>query len=235
MFMASVLKTGENMMNFAARLKIFLLCALMFVGACGLHDRSHSSNSNSSGSPSSATTAPTAGSPADAMVASINAQFAAKSYRARIEPLSEGKGFMTTVEYVAPDRFRIATPVTESVIVGPNTYVKLPTGQWQKIPGDVNQAISQFRDPKMIEELRNSTDAKFLGTDSIDGMPMNIYQYTVKNAFGTNMTTTSKAWVGVSDNLPRKMESEADVNGKPSKVRITYYDYNADIKIEPPM
>ena len=219
-------------MNFANRLKILPLCALMFAAACGIHDGGHSSNSSGSGSASPASTD---ANPIDAMTASIQAQFDAKSYRARMESLSEGNNFTTTVEYVAPDRFHMTSPMNETIIVGSDTYVKPQTGQWQKVPINANQMISSFRDPKMVEELRNSTDVKFLGSDSLDGVPVKIYQYTVKNAFGTNMTSTSKAWIAASDNLPRKMEVEADVNGKPSKLLITYYDYNTDIKIVPPM
>jgi outer membrane lipoprotein-sorting protein len=217
-------------MNFANGLKIFLLCALMFVAACGIHDGGHSTNSGGSGS---ATPAATDANPTDAMAASIKAQFDAKSYRIRIESLSEN--YTTTAEYVAPDRFHMAAPMNETIIVGADTYVKPPTGRWQKLPINANQMISMFRDPKLVEELRNNTSVKFLGTDSLEGMPVKIYEYTVKNAFGTNMESTSKAWIAASDNLPRKMEIEANVNGKPSKMRITYYDYNADIKIVPPM
>ena len=219
-------------MNFANGLKIFLLCALTFVAACGIHDGGHSTNSGGSGS---ATPASTDANPTDAMAASIKAQFDAKSYRARMESVTEGNNFTTTVEYVAPDRFHMTAPMNETIIVGADTYVKAPTGQWQKIPINANQMISSFRDPKLVEELRNNTSVKFLGTDSLDGMPVKIYEYTVKNAYGTNMTSISKAWISANDNLPRKMEVQADVNGKPSKTLITYYDYNADIKIAPPM
>ncbi|HST23915.1 MAG TPA: hypothetical protein VLR90_22600 [Blastocatellia bacterium] len=217
-------------MNFANGLKIFLLCALMFVGACGLHDGGHSTNSGGSGS---ATPASTNANPTDAMTASFKAQFDAKSYRIRMESLSENH--TTIAEYVAPDRFHMAAPMNEMIIIGSDTYTKAPTGQWQKVPLNANQMISMFRDSKMVEELRNNTSVKFLGTDSLDGMPVKIYEYTVKNAYGTNMTSTSKAWISANDNLPRKMEVQADVNGKPSKTVITYYDYNADIKIVPPM
>ena len=219
-------------MNFANRLKVFLMCAIVFAAACGIHDGSHSSNSSGSGS---ATPASTEATPIDAMAASIKAQFDAKSYRARMESLSEGQGMTMTVEYAAPDRFRMITPMSETIIVGSDTYIKNPNSPWQKVPIDANQMISSFRDPKLVEELRNNTSVKFLGTDSIDGLPVKIYEYTVKNAFGTNMASTSKAWISASDNLPRKMEVEASVNGKPSTMLITYYDYNTDIKIEPPM
>jgi len=165
-------------MNFARPLKVLLLCSLVIAAACGLHDLHSPKNTNSSpaGSASPAADA----NPLDTMTASISAQLAAKSYRARIESSFDGKNITQTVEYVAPDRFRLANPMSETIIVGPNTYTKLPTGKWQKFPIDVNQAISQFRDPKMIDELRKTADVKFLGTDTIDGMPMKVYQYTIK-------------------------------------------------------
>lgn len=221
-------------MNFANRLKIFLLCALMLVAACDIHSTG-GGNSNNSGGSGSSTPASTEANPVDAMTASIKAQFDAKSYRARMESLTEGNNFTTTVEYVAPDRFHMTAPMNETIIVGSDTYIKPPNSKWQKIPINANQMIASFRDPKLVEELRNNTTVKFLGTDSLDGLPVKIYEYTVKNAFGTNMESTSKAWIAASDNLPRKMEVEANVNGKPSKMRITYYDYNTDIKILPPM
>jgi hypothetical protein len=226
-------------MKFASCLKILLLCSLLPAAACGLHDlHSSKKNGNAAGSGSANSAAPSAApdaSPIDAMTASIQAQLDAKSYRARMESSYEGTNSTRVIEYVAPDRFRMTGDNQEMIITGSNTYMKLPNGRWQKMPMDANKMISSFRDPKLVDELRKSTDAKFLGVDTIDGTPVRVYQYTVKNAFGTNLTSVSKAWVAASDNLPRKMEVEGNVGGKPSKTLITYYDYNADIKIDPPM
>ncbi len=211
-------------MKFADSLKTFLLCSLMLVAACGLHSPRHSDSG-----------AATEANALDAMTASIQAQLGAKSYRARMESSYDGKTTAQTVEYVAPDRFRIVGPMNETIAVGSNTYMKLPTGKWQKVPMDINQFVSAFRDPKIIDEMRKDADVKFIGDDTVDGMPMKVYQYTVKNPLGSNMTTTSKTWIAASDKLPRKMEVESEIEGKPSKTLITYSDYNSDIKIEPPM
>ena len=219
-------------MIFAARLKVFLLCSLVLVAACGLHESHSTKNANDSGS---AAPAASAASPIDAITASMKSLLDAKSFRVRMESTYDGKNSTQTFEYVSPDRIRLVGDMGEMIVAGSNTYRKLPTGQWQKIPMDTNQAFSSFRDPKIIDELRNSTDVKFIGTDTVDGAPMKVYQYTATNAFGTNITTTSKAWIAASDNLPRKIETEGQINGKPSKSLLTYYDYNADIKIEPPM
>jgi outer membrane lipoprotein-sorting protein len=215
--------SGEKLMKFADRLKIFLLCSLMLVAACDLHSAKHSGSG-----------AATETNAVDAMTASIQAQLGAKSYRARMESNYDGKTTAQTVEYVAPDRFRIVGPMNEMIAVGSTTYMKLPTGKWQKAPIDINQFVASFRDPKIIEEMRKNADVKFLGDDTVDGMPMKVYQYTVKNPLGSNITSASKAWISAADKLPRKMEVESEIEGKHSKTLITYSDYNTDIKIEPP-
>lgn len=219
-------------MKLATCMKILLLCALAFVAACGLHEPRSTKNANESGSaPAAASNA----SPIDVITSSMKAQLDAKSFRVRMELSQDGKTSTQTFEYVSPDRFRAVGEMGEMIGVGPNAYMKLPTGQWIKSPGGAAQTLSSFRDPKIIDELRSSTDVQFIGTDTIDGKPMKVYQYTTKNAFGTNVTATSKAWISADSNLPRKIESEGVVHGKSSKSLITYYDYNAEIKIEPPM
>jgi hypothetical protein len=87
----------------------------------------------------------------------------------------------------------------------------------------------------MIDELTKNAQVKFLGPEVLDGTPTLVYEYTLANAFGTNMTSTSKTWIGASDSLPRKSETEAEINKQKSKTVITFYDYNASINIEPPI
>ncbi|HKP12704.1 MAG TPA: hypothetical protein VJZ91_11355, partial [Blastocatellia bacterium] len=70
--------------------------------------------------------------------------------------------------------------------------------------------------------------------DTLDGKPMTVYQYTLRNVMGMDITSRSKAWISAADSLPHRIESETDLKGKTSKATITYFDYNADIKIEPP-
>jgi outer membrane lipoprotein-sorting protein len=207
---------------------------MLAVAACSTPP-ANNTNTNSSSSPGSATPAGTEANLLDTMTEAMKAQFAAKSFRARMESLSEGKNITATVEYVAPDRIHMISNVSEMIVVGSNTYVKPVNGSWQKFPMDVNQIISSFRNPKMIEDLRNGTDARLVGTDTVDGVAVNVYQYTMKNPTGITGTSVSKVWIATSDNLPRKMETESEFNGKTSKTHVTYYDYGADIKIEPPM
>lgn len=176
--------------------------------------------------------------PRDVLVKAMRTSFDAKSYRALMTTsLSDGTNSVATVEYVAPDRFRMVRGQNETIIVGKTTYIKGANGQWQKSPVDMGQMISNFRDPKVIDELTKNTDVKLVGPDVLDGAPMLVYQYTLM--LGNDIKSTAKTWLGTTDGLPRKTESDADMNfmGKQTKSHTTvlYSEFNGDIKIEPPL
>jgi hypothetical protein len=223
-------------MNFAWKLKIVTVCCSLLVAAgCATPS---TNNGNATGSaPNANGGAATAANenPLDTLTKAIRAQFDAKSYRARMESSFAGQNMTRVVEFVAPDRFHMTSDMDEIIIVGPVTYRREKGGQWQKFPVNVGSMVNAFRDPKIIDELTKSTDIKFLGPDVLDGTPTLVYQYTVTNAFGTGMASTSKTWIGAADSLPRRSEVEAEINKQKSKTIITYYDYNASINIEPPI
>ena len=226
-------------MNFACKLKIAALSYVLFACvSCSPHSI-HEGNANTTGSANSAgggaAPAATNENAVDFMAKAMRAQFEAKSYRARMESSFAGQNTSRIVEFVAPDRFHMTGDMDEMIIVGSATYRRAKGGQWQKFPADVGSMVTAFRDPKMIDEMTKNAEVKFLGPEVLDGTPTLVYQYTMTNAFGTNITSTSKTWIGASDSLPRKTETEAEINKQKSKTIITYYDYNAGINIEPPI
>ncbi len=101
--------------------------------------------------------------------------------------------------------------------------------------------MSQFRDPKLIDSIAQKAEVKYLGTDTLEGVPMLVYQYTLKDLLGAGKDGVSKQWIAATDGLPRQIESESDIDplntGKTihTKVTVSYFDYNTDIKIDPPM
>jgi hypothetical protein len=95
--------------------------------------------------------------------------------------------------------------------------------------------IKAFRDPKMLDELEKTADVKLVGPDTLDGVPMLVYQYTQTNPMGMKLKSTSKTWLSVADGLPRKTETEGEFNGAKTKMLMTMSDYNADIKIDAPL
>ncbi len=184
--------------------------------------------------------------PLDVMTKAMRAQLDAKSYRAHVtSSMGDGAATKMLIEYTAPDRYRMTGEGAggeagkgfkmEYVIVGGATYIKTPNGGWVKSPIDASAMIKNFRDPKMLDELAKTADVKLVGTDTIDGAPMLVYQYTQNNPMGMNLKSTSKTWLSVADGLPRKTESEGEFDGKKTKTLITMSDYNADIRIEAPV
>ena len=228
------------------KLQVTLLCGLsLMVASC-----SSRVADNGNTSPTTLTVPVTASAdPRADVVKAMNGALAAKSYRTHLVLSSSNGTSMTMVgEFVAPDRYHLTrettlpgrAPVTqEMIIIGKNTYSKTASGQWQKYPVDMSDVLSTLRDKKTIDALSKDAEAKFIGPDVLDGAPMLVYQYTLKNALGTGVNSTSKTWISAADNLPRKTESESDVSveGKVTKTHttVTYSDYNADIKIEPPI
>jgi outer membrane lipoprotein-sorting protein len=209
----------------------------LLAAAHGCATGSRNANESPASSPAAASNPATApgADPLEDITRSMRAQMEVRSFRVRMEFSYSGSGNTRTVEFVAPDRFHMTSDKNEVIIVGPATYMKTPKGTWQKIPMDVNAMIQSFRDPQIIDEVRKSTNATFVGPDTLDGSPMLVYQYTMSNAFGTNSTSTTKSWISASDGLPRRLEIDGEINAIKARAVNTYYDYNAEIKIEPPM
>ena len=170
--------------------------------------------------------------PKDVLTQSIQAHLNAKSFRASMTNTSSQGNYTATVEYASPDRYRIVSPQSEMIAVGSDAYMKAG-GRWMKAPLNVGQIINQFRDPKAVEEMRRKTDIKYIGTETLDGQAMYVYEYTLDEA-GTGAKGRAKTWISTADMLPRKTEVDGEAGGIKSHTTIIYSDYNSDIKIEPP-
>ena len=222
-------------MNHSNRLLAFLLTfAVVMAAGCNAPATRNSAAANSNaGNTSSPASAPDAQA-LEGLTQAINAQLNARSFRARLDSTFNDQEMARTIEYVAPDRFRMAGESDETVIIGSKAWARQNGSAWHELPIDASRMIASVRDPKIIDEIRKSAEVKLVGADTLDGKPMTVYQYTIRNMMGTEMTSHAKAWVAVADSLPRRIETEAEIKGKTSKATITYFDYNADIKIDPP-
>ena len=213
-----------------------LCCLLLAVAACG---------SLSKTAPMTASADPRAD-----VTKAMRASLAAKSYRSRmVTTSSSGSNRTMTAEIVAPDRMRMTTEMdmpgrgavkNETIIVGKETYVRAGDAPWQKNPLGMGDLLAQFRDPKAIDAIAEKAEVKYLGTDTLNGAPMVVYQYTIKDLLGPGKDGVTKIWIGATDSLQHQVESESDVDplntGKMihTKITATFYDYDAEIKIEAP-
>lgn len=185
--------------------------------------------------------------PREAFKKALSASQGVKSYRLRIEIPSASK-VATLIEYALPDRVRISEKDKVALWIGKNRYNK-DYRYWSMSPGaitdeslwtkqlDEGNPISAAAIPvttleKLIKILAKTEGIKFIGQESVEGIPTLVYQHTRR--WG-NELITMKTWIGLADGLLRKWEFECDLAlSAPSPVIYTFYDYNADIKIEPP-
>ena len=224
-------------MNTLSKWQIPVLCCLLLaVAAC---------SSLTKIAPMTASTDPRAD-----VTKAMRASLAATSYRSRmVTSSSSGSNRTMTAEIVAPDRMRMTaemdmpgrgTRKNETIIIGKETYVKAGDAPWQKNPLGMGDLLAQFRDPKLIDAIAEKAQVKYLGTETLSGASMLVYEYTIKDLLGPGKDGVSKIWIGATDGLQHQLVSESDVDplntGKliHSKVTGTFYDYNADIKIESP-
>jgi hypothetical protein len=207
-----------------------LCCLLLAVAAC---------SSLSKTAPMTASADPRAD-----VTKAMRASLAAKTYRSRmVTTSSSGSNRTMTAEIVAPDRMRMTTEMdmpgrgtlkNETIIIGKETYVKAGDAPWQKNPLGMGDLLAQFRDPKAIDAIAEKAEVKYLGTDTLSGAPMLVYQYTIKDLLGPGKDGVTKIWIGAADSLQHQVESESDVDplntGKMihTKITATFYDYDAD-------
>jgi len=178
------------------------------------------------------TAAPTSAEPLDALSQIFRGWLGVKSFRAKITTTtSTGAVTEMNLDAVMPDRFHAVSKQFEVIIIGATYYVKIGN-QWQKIALPKGFDISSFDIKTLEAQLGASTEVKLIGPDVLDGAPMVVYQYTTTIKTPTPSTLTSKVWIAVADQLPRKMESTPKTGGK---TVIVYSDYNANITIDPPI
>lgn len=241
-------------MNNLDKLQIAVLCGVLLTFTACSSLSKNDVNALSSSSSNSAATAPiftASNDPRADLIKSIRKNLEAKSYRMRnMITSSNGYNSRKTGEFVAPDRMHIitetdmpgsATVQREIIYIGKESYVRAGDSAWQKSEFGMGDVIAQMRDPKLIEEITQNAEVKYLGNDTLNGAPMLIYQYKMKDVLGTGINSVSKVWIGATDNQQYQRESESDseseTTGKMNhtKSTSTFYDYNTDIKIEPPM
>jgi hypothetical protein len=242
-------------MNSSIKLTGCVLGGLLLLTACKSTPKSGgnanvASPTTSTASTSTASTSAfTAGAdPRADLTRAMTAVMEVKSYRSRVDLSSEGGPSSTlSGEFVAPDRFHMIRETAvpghegmkqEMLVIGKQTFMKNPDGKWETLPVNVGDMFAGLRDKKLFDSMTKDAEVKFIGPDSLDGAPMLVYEYKLKNAMGTSSNSTSKVWISTADGLPRKSESDAEIaiDGKATKTHTTstYSDYNADISIEAP-
>jgi hypothetical protein len=234
-----------------------LALAVFAVSSCGglkMSGVGRAASSDAHGATSAGPAQPS-GDPREDLKKAFTAQFAAKSFRYRLE-FSASKG-KAEAEFVAPDRYHITmtgqSPMPgrdarpEVIIIGGDVFMKIGNMPWQKsgagggettLATTIARMAQQFRATDVEQAMAKYEEVKLAGPDVLDGSPAFVYQFRLK---GAQAPTTGKIWIGAGDGLPRKIEQEGGAPPNPggdagrNRLTATYYDYNADIRIEPPI
>lgn len=194
------------------------------------------------------------GSAQDAIVSSLRTQAAVGSYRGLVTIVGASTPTTMTMEVVRPDRMRTIVDLgitqREMINIGPDAYMSSPNG-WMKIDAQsaalttVNPLLGdQSQIEEYIDQNKGSwANARLVGTETVNGKSTRVYEYTVSVPYtvGDQTTTTDslqKLWIGEADNLPYQLQVNSEVNLGGDDVTTTttfsFYDYNADIKIDVP-
>ena len=144
------------------------------------------------------------------------------------------------VEFAAADRSHAKWtngPLgnTEIITIGDKQYSKLNNGNWTE-GSPAGLAQRQGMEKRMREMMASAVkDVRYIGTDTINGVPCHEYTYTMDmDVSGQKWTGNGKAWIGSSDGLPHQLDLEMTVSSYKQKSHITY-EYNVDFKVEKPV
>ena len=155
-----------------------------------------------------------------------------KSFRATMQAQGD-MPMQTEFEFVSPDRYRIKTGnLMDVIIIGKTTYMKVGD-KWQKMPSQLDTAISDMRSTFNKEGMKWVNDVKYTGDETIDGKPAYVYTYSAKGPSEKIGENESKLWIAKADGLPIKVE--AVYKSGPMKSMTVQYDYDAAVSIEPPI
>lgn len=135
----------------------------------------------------------------------------------------------TTMEFVAPDRFRIVNANGPDTLIIGKDYYSDASGRWEKTPANAAASMPDMRsawDKKGRDQL---SDAKYLGEETVNGRATHVYTAFAKGINGAG-ANDSKFWIAKSDGLPVRME--AVYRAGPLRSLTIDYDYDSKISIE---
>ena len=243
---------GEIMKRKLTLSSLLVGAALLAATSCGQLKVPGASSTTSSGP------AQASDDPRETLKKAFTAQLAAKSFRYRMNFESSFlSGSHVESEFVAPDRYHLTmigqSPAPgrdisqEMIITGKDTFMKIANMPWQRteegsgkttMATTIARMAQQFRNEDVAQRMMKYEDVKFVSSEVLDGSPTLVYQFKLK---GTDGQSSGKIWISASDGLPRKIENDGGTSPNPNgetskrKLIVTYYDYNANIKIEPPI
>jgi hypothetical protein len=167
-----------------------------------------------------------AASPRDAVIAAMHRMVAARSYHADMH-LESGKAGTrdTTLDFVAPDRFRMAMAgMGTQYIIGNTMYLDVH-GRRIQAPAPA-ATLQQWRDPGRLAGIEATMTVDDQGSERIDGAA--VHKYLVRNDKPTPVEMT--LWVDDAG-LPRQLATHTAIGSVTT--RYSRFD-DPTLAVEPP-
>jgi hypothetical protein len=245
-------------MSIANNFKTLAVLSLLALGlaACGqtsspvaAGDKTANSNSKVGDRSTTQSALPASGDPQAVVTNAGQLLTSQKAYRVRsTSVVSIGGGQTTTSvrEFVAPDRTHNIGDGRETIVIGKIMYVKKDGGEWQNLGSQMSDMQEKMKEQVQKMSATEKADAtkgltvnyKSLGDEMLDGMPTAVYEmhseFDTKVQGAGSIVTITKFWIGKSDGLFHKEESNGEEAGM--KVKTTeIYEYDPNITIEAPI
>jgi hypothetical protein len=165
--------------------------------------------------------------PKEDMLAVSKKFLAARSYHVTMIN-SDKRVPKTEMDFAAPDRYRMQTPVGTQYVIGDTMHMTID-GRTMRIPmpkGMMTQWRESSRAFREVEKLQ----VEDLGSEAVDGKPAKKYRFSQPGP----PATTTLLWVG-SDGYPVKMETTGGAGKRANTVTVIYSRFNdPSIKIDVP-
>ncbi len=245
-------------MSIANNFKKLAFLSLLTIGlaACGqtgsptaAGNKTGASNSKAGDTATTAQPAlPASGDPQAVVTNARQSLTSQQAYRVRstsVVSIGGGQTRTSVREFVAPDRMHNIEDGQEIIVIGKTMYVK-KDGEWQNLGTQMSdmaekmkQRVQQLSPAEKAEATNGLTaDYKSLGDEMLDGIPTAVYE--MHGGFDTkvqgvgSIVTITKFWIGKSDGLFHKEESNGEEAGMKVKTTRTY-EYDPGITIEAPI
>jgi outer membrane lipoprotein-sorting protein len=160
----------------------------------------------------------------EALMAAMLKSFDAGSFRVRMTDDSRRAQLMT-MEFQAPDRFRVVTDESEIIAVDGTAYMVIG-GTVMRIPMDVGKLIERFRADEEIRKAQDSITVTAAEDDVLNGKQVIRYDFVVDGEKGSN-----RAWVSKESGYLVRMEQTSGSGRRQSTTTMDYEDFgNVEVR-----
>ena len=164
----------------------------------------------------------------DEMSKALDAFLTVRSFHAQMTT-STSKGDMTMdMDFAAPDRFRMKTPMGTQYVIGDTMYMTM-NGRTMKMALPKGQ-ITNYRDPAQLEANKATMTVEALGNDTVDGQRAR--KFLIRNT--QPRPSESTIWIS-GEGYPLKMEIDGSEGNQSVRMTVRYSRFNdPSIRIDPP-